>query len=155
MITPAFIGNLRTELQSQLQSLLSYNPGTGVTNESTVRQAFSELPESYPQVVVTIGLSSSSPRYVGQTERPVFVIELACLAQRAVRPEHLIACEDGVVRGDRDLVEYVAMKIYNFLNDVYEPSFNYTQDELELELNSDYEEADGIHRSTVVYAIEV
>lgn len=133
-------------------------PGVADVVESKVVQQFQDAPEQYPCVYLRFAAGTSPSRYTGTADLPLYSVEIFCLALRPSRMAHLVTCEDGRKRSGRELVEYVALKLHKFLANPsvgFEPSFNYSQTDVDLELDSDYEERDGVFRSTLLYQVMV
>lgn len=149
-----FIEDLRLELQNELQTLLTYNPGGGPVTEATVVNEFADVAEQYPQVVIDVETSSSPSRHIGTRDKFLVKVVISIMAIRPTSNAHITICEDTKKRSARGLVEYLAIKIDQFL-ETFSPSFNIIDSGHDLTLNLDYEEREDVFKSQVDYDILV
>lgn len=152
MIGQTFIEDLRTELKAYIQDLFTYDPGGGDVQEFKIINEFSDVPETYPCIIMDVGVGSSIPRHVGTRDVDIVHFDFIILTAKPTIYGHIVTCEDGKVRSGRSLAEYGAVKLARGMTR-YVPSFSFLNDDIDLELNLDMEERDGIFKSAVMYEI--
>lgn len=154
MSSDTLIEDWRGELATEIQNLITYDPGGGNVLEATVVHEFQDKEEIYPCIVIDIGTGDSPPRHLGTVDSQVVSAEIQILSLRPTLNSHIITCEDTIKRSGRKLVEYLAMKIGNHLKR-YEPTLQVELSDVDILLNTDFEERDGVFKSTVIYEIMV
>lgn len=154
MFSDTFIEDYRLELQADIQAVITYDPGGGPVTEAKVVQEFQDIEEIYPCVVIDLSTGDSPPRHLGTTDALVVNAEIMILTVRPTRDGHIVMCSDGIKRSGKRLTEYLAVKIGRFLSK-YLPSFDIEQSDMDIILDTSFDERDGVFKSTVVFEIMV
>lgn len=147
-----FIDTLRLQLTTDIQGLFTHglsdpNPGY---KEALVVHEFQDKPDSYPCVVVDIATGSSPSRHISRSDYDLVHIDFYPLAVRPNRPNDIRQCTDGDNRSGRMLVEYLALKLNNYLK-TYVPDDAIIDYKVDLILNPDGREREGIFKTLVQY----
>jgi hypothetical protein len=143
-LSNTFMEDLRLQMQMDLQALLTH---TVSVKEATVVQEFKDSDEIYPCVVIDVTTGSGPSRHVGRPNYDLFHFDIYCLTVRPTLSSHISACSDSINRSGRDLVEYLALKINNYLK-TYRP-VQFIEAASSLILNTDMEEREGVYKSVV------
>lgn len=152
MITNTTLETLRSEIETRLDALLTYDPGGGPVKEADIVHEFQDVDEIYPCVVIEVDTTSSPSRYVGGVDRDIVSFMFSVLTIRPTAARHIITCEDTVKRSGRALIEYLCIKIANDMKK-YVPSCSFIDDDVELEINLDFDEREGIYKGAVTYEL--
>lgn len=151
MVSLTLAEDLRKDLHDNLQTLLTY--GGGNTIEANVVQEFEDNDKIYPMLVIDIVPGRSTQRYLGTARNTLISFELSILTAEPTLPNHVITCEDTVIRSGRRLVEYLALKVGNYLDSTYQVPFKIITDNVDIQLDMDFEEREGLFKSMVTYEI--
>lgn len=145
-----FIEDLRLQVQTDLQALLTYTSGINNIQEARVVQEFIDTDEIYPCVVLDLTTGLSPSRHVGRSSHDLIHFDIYCLTIRPTKSSHIITCSDAVPRSGRALAEYLAVKINNYLKN-YKPVDNIMAFDSQFTLNPDIPEREGVFKTIVEY----
>ncbi len=141
--------DIRLQIQTDIQTLFTY--GASI-KESTVIQEFRDVDEIYPCTIIDVQTGSSPSRHVGRNSNDIVRIDIYMLSLRPTLSKHIVTCEDSVKRSGRDLVEYLAVKLNNYLKNyrVLDGALDFGS---ELVLNTDAPERENVFKTLVRYEI--